>query len=446
MASIVEYMNQNGMDSSYANRAKLAQQYWISGYKWTAAQNTQLLGYLQNWWNNTVKDNQTISSNVKTPLSASKTGYDYSADISKDKTRQNEMKQNLDNYMKSNSSLFENRWAYDKYFHYDERSDSQKALLDEYYNKANKYGLNSYENSVADEMSGISKQDSAAKQKNMADALWKLYDMVWNIQDRFDARTNALWNEMTTQTAQYLNEQADLKKMATDYYNWLIKQYDTSKGWQLMSTASRMSWSWLSYAAMASSLNWVENAWQERYNDALDSHINRLKDLSQTYNQMLQSIWSNKVNLSNNERQMLTDNLKTVWWWLESYVNLANEWIDAASSPYQSILWQKVTWIWETANTEAKAQSKQAEYEACATAAERADMIARNLQQVLWEWDYSTKYSAILNAVSKYPNDFRKALYAAVDKLGLTEWQKKIVKDNFDDDFNNTISQFIWKN
>lgn len=44
---IVDWMKQNGQDSSYANRKKLAEQYGISGYTGTAAQNTQLLNQLQ---------------------------------------------------------------------------------------------------------------------------------------------------------------------------------------------------------------------------------------------------------------------------------------------------------------------------------------------------------------------------------------------------------------
>jgi N-acetylmuramoyl-L-alanine amidase len=41
--SIVTYLNSIGVDSSYANRAKLAQQYGITGYKGTADQNLKLL-------------------------------------------------------------------------------------------------------------------------------------------------------------------------------------------------------------------------------------------------------------------------------------------------------------------------------------------------------------------------------------------------------------------
>ena len=103
MASIVEYMNQNWMDSSYNNRAKLAQQYGINNYKWTASQNTQLLNLIKQWWSNqpiSVKDNQTISNNVKWNISASKSWYDYSANLNTDKKRAAEMKQHLEEYMK----------------------------------------------------------------------------------------------------------------------------------------------------------------------------------------------------------------------------------------------------------------------------------------------------------------------------------------------------------
>jgi len=45
-ASVVDYLNSVGQDSSYANRTKLAQQYGISNYVGSGDQNTQLLGLL----------------------------------------------------------------------------------------------------------------------------------------------------------------------------------------------------------------------------------------------------------------------------------------------------------------------------------------------------------------------------------------------------------------
>jgi LysM repeat protein/GH25 family lysozyme M1 (1,4-beta-N-acetylmuramidase) len=45
--SLVDYMKANGMDSSFANRATLAQQYGIIGYTGTAAQNLALLSKLK---------------------------------------------------------------------------------------------------------------------------------------------------------------------------------------------------------------------------------------------------------------------------------------------------------------------------------------------------------------------------------------------------------------
>ena len=46
-ASIVEYLKSVGQDSSYSNRARLAAQHGISGYRGTAAQNTSLLNRLR---------------------------------------------------------------------------------------------------------------------------------------------------------------------------------------------------------------------------------------------------------------------------------------------------------------------------------------------------------------------------------------------------------------
>ncbi|QNM43765.1 N-acetylmuramoyl-L-alanine amidase [Shouchella clausii] len=45
--SIVDWMNAQGMDSSYKNRAKLAKQHGIADYSGTAAQNTELLAKLK---------------------------------------------------------------------------------------------------------------------------------------------------------------------------------------------------------------------------------------------------------------------------------------------------------------------------------------------------------------------------------------------------------------
>lgn len=46
--SVVDYLNENKINSSFANRKRLATQYGIRGYSGTAAQNTQLLNKLRN--------------------------------------------------------------------------------------------------------------------------------------------------------------------------------------------------------------------------------------------------------------------------------------------------------------------------------------------------------------------------------------------------------------
>jgi hypothetical protein len=51
------------------------------------------------------------------------------------------MAYNLKADMKSNPRLFKNRSDYNKYYNYDKRSPSQKKMLDEFFDNANKYVL-----------------------------------------------------------------------------------------------------------------------------------------------------------------------------------------------------------------------------------------------------------------------------------------------------------------
>ncbi|MBS4207891.1 N-acetylmuramoyl-L-alanine amidase [Bacillus sp. FJAT-50079] len=70
--SIVDYMNSNGMDSSFANRKKLAEQYGITPYSGTAAQNLQLLNRLKNTESTTAPQSFKTGQKVKLKSSAQK--------------------------------------------------------------------------------------------------------------------------------------------------------------------------------------------------------------------------------------------------------------------------------------------------------------------------------------------------------------------------------------
>lgn len=70
--SIVDYLKSVGIDSSFANRSKLAKENGISGYTGTASQNIQLLNILKNK-NNTVS--APVSSGSKLHLPASATSW-----------------------------------------------------------------------------------------------------------------------------------------------------------------------------------------------------------------------------------------------------------------------------------------------------------------------------------------------------------------------------------
>jgi hypothetical protein len=49
--------------------------------------------------------------------------------------RMNEITNNLNAYWKNNPEYFSDRDTYNKMFHYNERNDGQKALLDSYWKK-----------------------------------------------------------------------------------------------------------------------------------------------------------------------------------------------------------------------------------------------------------------------------------------------------------------------
>jgi len=92
-ASIVDYLNSVGQDSSYAARARLAQQKGISNYTGTAAQNTQLLNNLRttgaisssgNYSNIPLSANYLTSGNnyipsISTQTTTPSTNYRYQA-------------------------------------------------------------------------------------------------------------------------------------------------------------------------------------------------------------------------------------------------------------------------------------------------------------------------------------------------------------------------------
>lgn len=87
---IVDWMKQNGQDSSYANRKKLAEQHGISGYTGTAAQNTQLLNQLQSERNAQSTNQNSVSTNVtagaeskstRNPYTPSQTVNDYKGKV-----------------------------------------------------------------------------------------------------------------------------------------------------------------------------------------------------------------------------------------------------------------------------------------------------------------------------------------------------------------------------
>lgn len=83
--TLVGYMEANKMDSSYTNRAKLAKDYGIAGYKGTAAQNIKLLALLKADKPHTPKSNYYTSNPKKVKVITDSVGA-YNSTTFSDKT------------------------------------------------------------------------------------------------------------------------------------------------------------------------------------------------------------------------------------------------------------------------------------------------------------------------------------------------------------------------
>ena len=132
------------------------------------------------------------------------TNWDYQADITKDKNRQQQMKENLWSDMVTNPGLFKNRADYNKYYHYDERSASQKALLDEFYNNANKYGWDSTSQYYADMASQASTDKNNAKLQKAAETYSTLLPQLNAIRQKMDDRLGPLFDQLQEMQTKYL--------------------------------------------------------------------------------------------------------------------------------------------------------------------------------------------------------------------------------------------------
>lgn len=341
--------------------------------------------------------------------------WDYMADVSKDKNRATELVYNLKQYAETNPQLFKNWNDFKKYFHFDERSTSQQELMQKAFNNYNKYWLNSNENEVADNASQLAAEKWNAKVNQALDTYNKWAANLKKVYDTMSPKYQNLINKYDNLYNKVFDEIAELKKLATDYYNHTKAMYDEQSAGEAAGVESRLSAQWLWYTAIGSATTWVGNQWAKRYNDLMSHYLDdRMKLMQQGWTlqtTILNWMWDltdKQKDLINSYMTWLNDLYKAV----DQEQQAAIDWIYA---PYEAITWAKVTGTAEKAQSQAEKTAGLANYDA---ASEKWKV--QILLDYLWvdentelSWDY---YNALLQIVKKYPND-RAAAKSAADAL-----------------------------
>lgn len=334
--------------------------------------------------------------------------WDYKADVTKDKNRAAQIKANLKNDAISNPKLFSNRADFEKYYHYSERSNSQKQLLNEAWDNYNKYWLNSSENSHADDASKASTDKNNEKMKIAAKTYSDTLPYLKEIRQKLNDRLWPVFDQLQQYQTKYLNDMSELRKLQNDYYAGMKREYDALAAGQSASVGSTLSGQWLSQSAIASTVDWVDKNWQSRYNNLMQEHINTLKWLQDSEQSFMNSYWTLMWNLTNVEQWALND-------WLNSFKDLRKNLddayltaIDEKYNPYEVLTKAKVTGWAEAAQSTGKRESTEAEYKS-GSISERARMINGYLKSYFWEDADLSKYVPFLEQAAQQ-NDLTAAM------------------------------------
>lgn len=344
--------------------------------------------------------------------------WDYNADIKKDYNRAEQMKSNIKQDSIANPKLFENRADFEKYYHYNDRHGSQKQLLDEAWDNYSKYGLNSTENSYADDASAAATDKNTKKMKVAANTYKDTLPYVMDIRNKLNERLQPVFDQLKNYQAKYLNDMAELRKLQNDYYAGMKREYDALAAWQSASIGSTLSGQWLSQSAIASTVDWVDKNWQSRYNDLMQHHIETLKWLQDSEQTFMNSYGTLMWNLTTAEQWALND-------WLKSFKDLRTDLdnvyykaIDEKYAPYEALTQAKVSGAAETATSAAKTDNKQAQYQWADDTKKRS--IIYNQLYWLLSWTDINAFNKlepyIANAVAQNPNDWQAAITAVLTK------------------------------
>ena len=355
------------------------------------------------------------------------TQWDYNADISKDKTRLREMAGNIKQYAQENPQLFKNYDTYKKYFHYDERSDSQKQVLDSAYKNYNKYWLNSNENKVADDASQLAADKGNERIKVALDWYNQRAANLKAVYDTMNPKYQWLIDKYNNLYDRAFKELDELKKLANEYYQHTKWMYDEQSAGEAAGVESRLSAQGLGYTAVGSATTGVGNQWATRYNNLMYNHLKTLRELTENWTPILTNILNSMWDLTDKQKWIVSDYLtwlNDLWNTVEKEQLAAVDWV---YKPYEEITGKKVTGTAEKAWSQSEKDETEANYMAANTNS-KVKILIDNLgvdENVKLTGDYAS----VLEQIAKqYPNDINKAISAAKAKfstLNKTSWWTK---------------------
>ena len=372
---------------------------------------------------------------------------DYWADITKDKNRAKQMAYNLKADMKTNPGLFRNRADYDKYYHYSDRDASQKKMLDEFFDNANKYGLGSTDNFYAD----MASQASTDKNKKIlakdADTYNKMLPYLDEIKNKLDDRLGPVFDKLMDSQTKYLQDMAYLRKLQMQYNKGMVEEANSRAAGQSASLWTMMSWQWLSQSAIASSMFWAEKAWVSELNNIQEQHIKTMKELADAEWEFTNNWAGIMNNLTSTEQTYLKswyDAFKWLQDWLDnSYKTLIKE----QYSPYEVLTQAKVSWWAETLSSAGKSDVKASEYQSW-DIGKRSRILYNNLSSVFWnDPETLAKLTTYITSAASQYSDFQTALTSVLSKANIPNIKyivQQVQENQPGDDWNNDDTPITW--
>ena len=342
--------------------------------------------------------------------------WDYWADISKDNNRAKQMAYNLKADMKANPGLFRNRADFDQYYNYKNRSASQKKMLDEFFDNANKYWLGSTDNFYADMASQASTDKNRKLLAKDADTYNKMLPIIDGIKNKLNERLGPVFDKLMDSQTKYLQDMAYLRKLQMQYNRGMVEEANSRAAWQSASLWTMMSWQWLSQSSIASSMMGAEKNWVAELNNIQKQHIDTMKSLADAE-------WefnNNRAGIINNltwtEQTYLKDWYDAFKWlqdWLDnSYKTLIKE----QYSPYEVLTQAKVTGWADTLTSAGKSDIKASEYQSWDNG-KRSRILYNNLSAVLWSSPETlAKLSTYITSAAAQYSDFQTALNSILSK------------------------------